>query len=510
MSEMAEARKAAVWRQRRVIFNNDGDEINFMPAPATADGYLSVRLDQVAGTGVDSVFHFPRRPISPLYKWASELGPVASGLKRLVELGADDLQLAIDSCRQHDVEIVWSMRMNDVHDNQRDKTEIAQWKKDHMDMLLGRPEDRARYPTSEPRHVWTSADYARQDVRDLMVETFRDALARYDIDGIEMDFLRHVAYFKETRLFEPATAEHLDMLTEMVGRIREDVLAASERKGKRILLGARVLPTLARNRFYGFDVQRWAEDGCIDLLTLGGGYDPFTVEVKDLIAQGHAWGMPVYVCLSTSGFAHASAGVPYSEVENTLECWRAAAANAWHAGADGIVTFNLFPMFPHTMDTRIAQQIWREIGDPDSLARKNKVYCIENLSSLHASGIFRCEPVEGRLPVEIKKGSRVHRNLPVADDLTAAKDHLESVRLRVCLPRRQAEDRLAITINGEPLDIAPEKPHWLAADVSPSAIRRGDNDLAVAFGAGESGSLSLESVELEIRYGKPNVSGPRL
>ena len=509
MSDQAGARKAAAWRRRRVIFNNDGDEAHFTPAPATAKGYLSVRIDHMAGTDVDTLFQYPRRPISPLYQYAAELGAAGTTLQGLAELGTDDLQLAIDWCRQHRVEIVWSMRMNDIHDNFRDKTEIAQWKKDHMDMLLGTPEDKERYPKSDPRHVWTSADYVRQEVRDLMVETFRDALDQYDIDGIEMDFLRHVAYFKETRSVEPATAEHLDMLTEMVGRIREDVLAASERKGKPILLGARVLPTLARNRSYGFDVQRWAEEGNIDFLTLSGGYDPFTVDVKDLIVRGHGWGMPVYVCLSTSGFAHAGEGVPYSDVENTLECWRAAAANAWHAGADGIVTFNLFPMFPRTMDTTIAQQIWREIGDPEGMAHKNKVYCIENLSSLHENGIFQSVPIEGRLPVEIERGSSVHRNLPVADDLTAAEDHLQSVRLRVCLPRR-SKDRVAVSINGEPLVVAPERPHWMAAEVPAHAMRRGDNDLTVAFVAGESGALTLESAELEVRYGEPDVSGPRL
>jgi len=484
-----------------VIFNNDGDDLYLTPAPATRESFLSVRMDHVGETGVDSVFFFPRRPISPLYTGAVQADPIASRLRELDECGTDDLTLAIEACRGRGIEIFWTMRMNDIHDSGRDAAMISQWKKDHPHMLMGRPEDRTTYPPSDPRHVWTSADFAYPEVRDLMVSTFEEGLERYDVDGLELDFLRNPAFFRETRLFQPATRQHLDMLTDMVARIRKAVLDAGERKGRPVLLSARVLPGLEQNAHFGFDVQRWVEEGHLDFLTLGGGYDPFTMPARDMIKRGHGWGIPVYVCLSASGFLHAGKGVPHARAGGTIECWRAAAANAWHIGADGIMTFNVFPKFPSSRDTEFARQVWSEIGDPETLADKSKLYCIENVQGLHDTGfMMRSVPMEGRLPVTVEKGQTARLVLPVADDLRGRQDRVESLRLRVCLPDRRGADRIAVTLNGRPLAAAQEDPGWLAADVPPADMRRGANELAVGLEAGESSELEIALVELDVRY----------
>jgi hypothetical protein len=50
-------RKKAVQRPRRVIFNNDGNDAFVTDAPATPEGFLSVRMDHFAGCGIDSVFY---------------------------------------------------------------------------------------------------------------------------------------------------------------------------------------------------------------------------------------------------------------------------------------------------------------------------------------------------------------------------------------------------------------------------------------------------------------------
>ena len=57
-----------------------------------------------------------------------------------------------------------------------------------------------------------------------------EVLVNYDVDGIDLDFLRHICYFRETRLYQPVTPTHRDMLTDVVRQIREHVLAASQRR----------------------------------------------------------------------------------------------------------------------------------------------------------------------------------------------------------------------------------------------------------------------------------------
>ena len=508
------ARKAAVERQRRVIFNNDGDDLLHVDGSATAEKFLSVRTDHAAGTMVDSVFYFSRRPISPLYTGAVKVDPLAGRLQELSRQGTDDLRLVIEASRKQGIEVFWSMRMNDIHDNAKHESEIAQWKKDHRHVLMGRPEDKERFPPEDPRHIWTFVDYARPEVRDLMVATFKEVLAGYDVDGVDLDFLRHPAFFPETRLFQPVTRPHLEMMTELVGRIRGEVLAASRRRGRPVLMSVRVLPTLAQNRHFGFDIQEWVRRGYLDLIVVGGGYDPFTMPAKDVIDRGDQWEVPVYVCLSSSGFVHSMAGrrfystdadqwgqsQPEASEEVALRGWRAAAANAWLAGAKGIMTFNLFPRHPESRATRMARRVWKEIGDPETLAFTDKLYVVENLESMQVGFMMGSVPVEGRLPVRVEPGAAVQRVLPVADDLAGAGDRLRSLALRMKLAGLRSGDAVAVRLNGEKLRLTRGRPEWLVGPVPARAMRRGPNIVRVGLGAAAPSALTLGAMELEVTY----------
>ena len=507
-----EARKAAVHRKRNLIFNNDGDDAlhygKFLDAPTSKEGFLSIRMDHIGESGIDSVFYCTTQSFNS-FTHDSELTEVfkrsdgffdGNRTGEMLQMGIDPLATAIESCRKRNIEIFWSLRMNDIHDNFYDEL-LSQWKMDHPEMLMGRGEDKDTYPPSDPRHIWTFVDFAHQEVRDLTVTIVRDVLNRYDVDGIDLDFLRHPAFFKETRLFQPATQEHTDMLTDMVTKIRQEVLAASERKSKPILLSVRVLPTLRLNRLFGFAVEQWVEQNHVDFIILGGGYDPFTMPVKEMIDRGHEWGIPVYVCLSHSGFGSAARDVEDSQVGNTPECWRAAAANAWYAGADGIMTFNLFPKSPGTSETQFARQVWREISDPKALAGRNKLYCIEKLDDLwNSAAMARSVPMEGRLPANLRNGSMVQRMLPVTDDLVALEEQIGALRLRLCFSELHRDDDVTVTLNGNVLDPSRENSRWLAAEVPAPAVRQGDNVLGIRFESGNSDSLTIESAELAVRY----------
>ena len=239
------ARKQAARRPRGVIFNNDGDDAFATDAPATPEGFLSVRMDHIADCGVDSVFYCTT--ISSVFTHDSKVLEVStrtSGNQKnnrmpaLLRTGIDPLRFAIESCRKHNIEIFWTLRMNDIHDNWF-KEIRAQWKTQHPELVMGNPEEAAHFDMRDPRAIWTLADYERREVREMMVKAVEEVLDNYDVDGIDLDFLRHICYFKETRLHEAVTPAHRDLLTDMVRQIRERVLAASERKGKPILLSAR-------------------------------------------------------------------------------------------------------------------------------------------------------------------------------------------------------------------------------------------------------------------------------
>ena len=500
-----DARTAARHRQRQMIFNNDGDDAWIAGAPATGKGLLSLRMDHIGDCGIDTVFYCTTMSINS-FTHDSEVTEVFTTTERsassnrmadLIQLGTDPLELAIDACRQRDIEFFWTLRMNDVHDSVTPEY-VSQWKKDHPQFLLGTPEQSEGTVVTNPMHFWSWADFQHQEVRDVILVGIKDVLKRYDVDGIDLDFVSHNCFFEETRRLEPVTAEHRAMMTDLVSKISSEVLAAAKRRGKPILLSCRVLQTLEQCQRFGMDVDQWAERGYIDMIITGRGYDPFTMP-DDLIRRGHEWGLPVYRCLSNSAMLQ-------ELVQDTdllpvnLAAWRGAAANAWHDGADGIVTFNLFPKLPGTKQTEIARTAWREMRDPEGLVGLDKLYCIENLHYDDWCWIFKSVPREGRLPVDINRTESVTRNLPVADDIAGLADHVQTLRLRIFLHGLQEGDQVEVTMNGTLLEALPEKPLWLAADIPPAAMKLGENDLVVRFASGTAETLEMRSVELTVGY----------
>lgn len=505
------ARKQAAWRRRGIIYNNDGYDVFNPDAPATREGFLSVRMDHIEGCGVGTVFYCTT--ISSVFTHNSKVlevygrggGPSGARNNRilpaLLQQGTDPLRLVIERCRQQQQEIFWTLRLNDIHDYSR-TTSRARWKHERPELIMGTPEDAARFDQRDPRIVWTLADFERKEIRDLMVRAVAEVLENYDVDGIDLDFLRHACYFKETRLGEPVTPAHRQLLTDMVRQMRELMLASSERRGKPILLSARVLETMSANRHYGFALDEWLEGGLLDFVILGG-YTPYTSPARELVEWCHGRNVPVYACMVEEALRLAGWSgppIPHAELtQHSLESWRGAATNTWAVGVDGIMTFNLFA---DRSSREICRNVLREIGDPKNLQRKDKIFGLEHLQDDDYGFLFRTVSREGRLPVTIRKLTTVTRVLPVADDLRALAGRIRRLRLRLYLDHFRAPDNVEVRLNGVALTTAPEQPQWLAADVAPQVMKQGPNELAVSFrgGASASWTLTLRAVELSVQY----------
>jgi hypothetical protein len=505
------ARKQAAWRRRGIIYNNDGYDVFNTQVPATKEGFLSVRMDHIADCGVGTVFYCTT--ISSVFTHNSKVlevygangGPGASRSNRILpalqRLGTDPLRLVIERCREQKMEVFWTLRLNDIHDYSR-TTSRARWKHERPELVMGTPEEAARFDQRDPRIVWTLADFERKEIRDLMVRAVAEVLENYDVDGIDLDFLRHACYFKETRLGEPVTPAHRQMLTDMVRQMRGLVLASSERRGKPILLSARVLETMSINRHHGFDLDQWLEGDLLDFVTLGG-YTPYTSPARELVEWCHHRNVPVYACIVEESMRLAGWSgppVPHAELtQHSLESWRGAAANTWALGVDGIMTFNLFA---DRSSREICRNVLREIGAPGNLVGKDKIFGLEHLQDDDYGFLFRTVSREGRLPVTIPKISTVRRVLPIADDIRAMAGRVRRMRLRLYLDHFRAPDKVDVRLNGVELKAAPEQPQWLAADVPPHLVQQGPNELAITFRIGESASwtLTLRAVELSVQY----------
>ena len=216
-------------------------------------------------------------------KWMEEQyihdvhGQLSRALERLIESGADPLALAVEAGRQRSIPVMASYRMNG-EDNYDYTWMLSDFGRAHPDYRIPfTPEEIAELPEGCRQKQWTGAlDPAIDEVYDYRMNIFREVAEKYDIAGIEFDFMRWSHMISNPRKNHP-------ILTKMVAETRRVLDAAAKRKGRnRMLLGVRVPPSIRTPpeeadypgmehayqnqscRDKGLDIETWVKDGHVD------------------------------------------------------------------------------------------------------------------------------------------------------------------------------------------------------------------------------------------------------
>ncbi len=165
---------------------------------------------------MDSIFYATTEGFN-YFTHRSEVSEVwqdpAGIIEGLIEQGTDPLQIMTEFGKQNDIEIFWSMRVNDEHDSWVDAA-VSQFKKDHPEYLFGTMEKRP------PHASWSCLDYGLAPVREQGLRIIEDVCSRYDIDGIEIDFFRQVCCFKRLAWGQSLGQEELDIMSEYLRQVR--------------------------------------------------------------------------------------------------------------------------------------------------------------------------------------------------------------------------------------------------------------------------------------------------
>ena len=182
----------------------------------------------------------------------------------MIAEGTDPLQANVEFARQNGFEIFWSNRMNDTHDaaHRKDKPYYlwTKFKENNPQFLFG------EIGQGLPNGRWSSVDFAHKEVRDLCVQFYKEVCDNYDVDGVELDFMRHFEIFKTVGHGGIATQEQLDMLTEMVAQIRKVTEEAGMKRGNPILVLTRIPTSPEYAKRAGVDIVRWIDEGLVDIV----------------------------------------------------------------------------------------------------------------------------------------------------------------------------------------------------------------------------------------------------
>lgn len=370
-----ELRNEKLNKPRRLIHNNDGCDVIYYPVNEkySVKNLMDRRSSGLIGTDVSTISFCPTASGFGNYTYNTKVGEVLLkhgfefGLQEntrnitaeMIADGTDPLQANVEFARKNGFEIFWSNRMNDTHDaaHRVDKPFYlwTKFKENHPQFLFGSIGEKL------PNGRWSSVDFAHQEIRDLCVQFFKEVCDNYDVDGVELDFLRHFELFKTVGRGGIASQEQIDMITDMVRQIRKVTEEAGMKRGNPILVLTRVPTSPEYAKRAGADIEKWIDEGLVDIV-VGSCY--FRLDFWENFAKlGQGKNVKIYAGLSESRVRDEHPLLVRQQ--NSVFCARAAAA--WEAGLDGMYSFNEY-------DTRV--KYLSEIGYPDKLKSTNNLYFV--------------------------------------------------------------------------------------------------------------------------------------
>ena len=404
-SEAKRARVEAAQRPRRLIFNDDTHELALEDAN-TPEGFLSHRITPLTETQVGTIswsvlcgqFDAPAydSKVQPIYGDAQG-APVkywhraTENVKTLTREYRCPLHLVCNFAHAHDMEAFASVRMNDVHDSFMDANAMTVWKRTHPEFMVD------THGTLPEFELYTTAqDFSHEPVRQRKLEIIEEICQRYDVDGFELDYIRHPVLFSRRMRGEPCTADEIAIITSMMEKIRGLTDGAAERRGRPLLVAARVPDTFTTCLDNGMDVMSWLEEDLIDILIIGGGYAPWSLPVEVWVEAAQPYDVPIYPCVNMG--------------KESLPLVRGLASNWYRAGARGLYFWNLGTPFEFMTGDELVEARRRcyacvgEVGDENMLVGKEKLFSVDSATG----GIlpyYAHLSAPRPLPLESKRGA---------------------------------------------------------------------------------------------------------
>lgn len=268
----------------------------------------------------------------------------------LRERGIDQHEVWLERCKHHGIEGWLTMRMNDCHGlKECFLTEhgiedySASWTANWPTEFWKRHPELRRAPYRLERSWEGAFDYGKAEVREHHLNLLRELFERYDMFGLEMDWMRWGMFFAPGH-----EAKGRAILTEFIREIRKLADACEEKFGHPIKLAHRLPANPESCLKLGFDPITWSREGLADMVTLSSfcGICNFDYQVD-------IWRAMLGDRVKLLAIVDSDAGPnPYDRIEE-YELMYGAAASALQNGVDGIYLFN---------------QNYRETGEPELLS----------------------------------------------------------------------------------------------------------------------------------------------
>ncbi len=446
-------RKAVRLRRRRIAVQQDVHWVMMNYAKLHPEGTPPF------APFLEAVFSYVDEPGSQIDGIWWDIGGCASGAKypstvapreahplvmQWQRTGLDWAGELVKETRRRKLEVFWNHRISEVDlapdgskANAPDPLKVQ-----HPDWVL---------PTSWwPHGMWNLASEGLQAHK---VAILRELAECYDLDGVQIDFSRHIPCLPLGRQWELR-----DQVTNFMRKVRLMLQEVAQKRGRPLLLAAKVPQTLAGCGVDGFDLAAWARQKLVDVLTLGS--RTMDVDVEGIRASVGPE-VQLQPCFDDH---HATDGYRYAPSEYL----RGIFANHWQRGADSVATFNwaiATPAVAKAMGGEVAplthQMAFKEIGSLQTMAGKDKSFAVERRGGYPwAEGFFNRNDT-APLPVALPEGGTVKQVLHISD----APAQGNALTLRCVLFQAAVDVALEILFQGMPLAVTTRDANWKDAQI---------------------------------------------
>ena len=508
----------------KVLYSNDTTNITSCISPFHHERepfrkeMLEATVDEVTGLvdahllqpGLGMVPMWPSKvlPLAEHYAWIKQrYGQKPDPFGQFVLDGGDVVQIFIDRCRQRQQAAFISFRMNDAHNKEFADLKPGEKVGGSIGMSVTKffvehPEYRLK--PGFLRGADLVQNWAVPEVRAQKFALIRELCENYDIDGLELDFLRFYSYF---RLEETPLEQRRAIMTGFVREVRE-LLDHTTRDGRRRWLCARVPCHLPALDVLGLDLKALVAVG-VDMLNASEHY--FTTQQNDLaVIRAQTQGAALYFELCHTIWKGDKVAKGYDVFpfrRATREHLHTSAHLAYARGADGISLFNFayYRQHGHGEGRGVFGEppfeALKALRDPKALAQEPQHWFIAQ--GWRAPGM---KPLP--VPRKIEAGKSAKFEFDLAPPFGGWK---QEARVRIQTDKALENGEWVAVFNGEPMAAAPDvsepfpvpypsligNPEDLRAWTLPAKLlREGRNSLEVKLRAGE--TVAVVFVDLAI------------
>lgn len=358
----------AAEERRIIVVNEDNDRFFTQRAELMTVEGLERNVDAIAGGAVTHLFLCPsgQRTSYDSRVWDRvwdelELKRVhgtndsffvwASNAKLLYDKGIDPYQVWIRRCRERGISPWLSPRMNDAHGSH----EQNPWR---ATRFWRERDDLHCHPGLRDRH-WLNCtlDFSHDEVQDYTFALIDELLSRYDVDGLELDFMRFCEYFPADKAL--SSSHHLN---RFVRRIKVRVDESVRQRGHEIHLGVRCPSTPKVAMSKGMDVGLWVREGWVDWVTASTYWQ--SPDLNMPVAEWReSFGTRRDETVLLNGTDHGVAAnrgrLATKRLAMTAELYAGWADVVWASGADGLYLFNA-RYLPEELDKVCRQGLFPE------------------------------------------------------------------------------------------------------------------------------------------------------